>query len=107
MSSLQDVAESGLGPDSTVTRSPRAVFRRLADEEGGVLLHLDTAAYHGLNEMGSLIWELIGDRGTVVSVLVAELKAHLDDAPPDLVDHVVEFLDALRERGLVSTGAAL
>jgi hypothetical protein len=88
-------------PGSTVRRSPRAVHRRLSGDEGAVILHLDSAAYHGLNQVGSLIWELIGDDGTVMAQLVAELRAQLDEAPPDLEEHVVEFLEALAERDIV------
>jgi len=86
---------------STVRRSPRAVHRRLSGEEGAVILHLDTAAYHGLNQVGSLIWELIGDEGTVMGQLVAQLRAQLAEAPADLEDHVLEFLEALAERDIV------
>jgi len=31
-------------PDQIIKRSDRAVFRELAEEEGGVLLHLDSGA---------------------------------------------------------------
>ena len=40
-------------------RNPRVEYRGMGEREGGVLLHLDTAAYHGLNEVGALIWRLL------------------------------------------------
>ena len=40
-------------------RNPRVESRSMGEGEGGVLLHLDTAAYHGLNEVGVLIWSLL------------------------------------------------
>ncbi len=85
----------------TVRRSPRAVHRRLSGEEGAVVLHLDSAAYHGLNEVGSLIWELIGEEGATMQTLVTELRVRVNDPPDDLADHVHAFLSALAERNLV------
>jgi hypothetical protein len=88
---------------TTLRRTPRAVYRELADEEGGVVLHLDTAAYHGLNSVGGLIWELLEDERTFGS-LVSELSARLED-PPSVMEHeVAVFLSALEERGLILTG---
>jgi hypothetical protein len=76
------------------------VFRRLSGDEGAVVLHLDTAAYHGLNAVGSLIWELIDD-GTTIDALVAALRTQIDDPPADLEQHVEEFVAALAQRGLL------
>ena len=48
-----------LDASTTVARHPRVVFRRLGGETGGVVLHLGTAAYHGVNEMGALVFSLL------------------------------------------------
>jgi hypothetical protein len=85
-------------PGTRVTRNERAVHRELASG-GGVLLHLDTAAYHGVNEIGALIWTLL-DGGTVVDV-AKRLEKELRDSPPSLVDDVEEFVEALAKRDLV------
>jgi len=37
-----------------IVGNPRVVYRDLAAEEGGVLLHLDSGQYHGLNALGSM-----------------------------------------------------
>ena len=75
-------------------------FRRLAAGEGGVLLHLESGEYHGINEVGCLIWELLDGERTVDGVAVA-LQDQVDDAPADLTGVVVVFLGDLRERDLV------
>jgi hypothetical protein len=88
-------------PGESIRRNPQVVYRELAGEGGGVLLHLESGAYHGLNETGSLIWDpLDGTRG--FDALVAELRKQLDDAPDDLDDEIERFLADLRERGLIA-----
>jgi hypothetical protein len=81
-------------------RNPRVEFRSLGEGEGGVLLHLDTAAYHGLNEVGCLIWKLLDDQPRF-SVLLTDLKARLEQLPPTFEAEISEFLDDLAERDLV------
>ena len=67
-----------------------------------MLLHLESGAYHGLNETGSLIWDLIdGERD--FAALVAGLRERLEDAPDDLDAETERFLADLRERDLIAT----
>jgi hypothetical protein len=87
-------------PSSRSVRNENVAFRRLAAGEGGVLLHLESGEYHGINEVGCLIWELLDGERTVEAVAVA-LRDDIEDAPPDLVDEVIVFLDSLHARGLV------
>lgn len=84
-----------------IRRSDRAVFRELTEDEGGVLLHLDSGAYHGLNAMGTLIWGLIGD-GTELRELVEEVRTRLSDPPAGLEADVTAFIEDLSERDLLS-----
>jgi hypothetical protein len=66
-----------------------------------VLLHLDSGEYHGLNEVGSLIWSLIdGERS--FDALVDDLREGLEDPPDDLADETERFLADLRERDLIA-----
>lgn len=81
-------------------QNPRVVYRDVAEDEGGVLLHLDTGEYHGLNRIGSMIWQLLDGRRTPAA-LVAELTSRLAEAPPDLQEDVERFLADLRLRDLV------
>ena len=87
--------------DKVVRRSERAVFRELAGNEGGVLLHLDTGAYHGLNPTGTVIWNLIGD-GSVFADLVDGLRSQVTDMPADLEADVEAFVQDLLERDLLT-----
>jgi hypothetical protein len=83
----------------TLRRSDRAVFRELADGTG-VLLHLDSTAYHGINRIGALIWSLIED-GTTLQELTDEVRAAVLDPPDELADDVAEFVRDLLARDLI------
>jgi Coenzyme PQQ synthesis protein D (PqqD) len=87
-------------PSSTLTKNEDVAFRRLATGEGGVLLHLESGEYHGINEVGCLIWELLDGERTVAALAV-DLRDGVEDPPDDLAEVVVAFLDDLRERDLV------
>jgi hypothetical protein len=89
--------------DQMIRPNPRSTFRELAEGSGGVLLHLDTAAYHGLNEIGVAIWSLI-QPGITFGALVDALRSQITDAPAALDDDVATFLDDLRQRDLVLIG---
>jgi len=83
-----------------IRKNPQVVYRALAGE-GGVLLHLESGAYHGLNEIGTLIWSLLDD-GKTFDELVAEVREQLLDPPDDLSGEVERFLADLRERDLLA-----
>jgi hypothetical protein len=83
-----------------VTANPRVRYHGLAGDEGGVLLHLDTGQYHGVNSLGSMIWRLLDGTRTGPAI-TAELRRHLESCPPTLDEDVASFLAALRERDLV------
>ena len=89
--------------DQMIRPNPRSTFRELAEGSGGVLLHLDTAAYHGLNEIGVAIWSLI-QPGITFGALVDALRSKITDVPAALADDVATFLDDLRQRDLVLIG---
>lgn len=94
-----------LDPSTTVRQNPRVAFRALAEGEGGVLLHLDTAQYHSVNAVGAAIWELAAEAPTLAD-LMRELRAKLDDPPDGLEADVDEFLGQLSERRLVELDRA-
>ncbi len=96
---------SPIQPEMTIRPSPRATYRKLADGSGGVLLHLDTAAYHGLNEVGALVWSII-EPGVTFEVLMGRLEGEFEEAPATLREEIEEFLRSLEERGLVRIGTA-
>jgi hypothetical protein len=94
------VAEGADRSGDRLARSPRAVHRRLSEGEGSVLLHLDTAAYHGLNDVGTAIWERL-ERPSTLDELYGALEGQLDGAPPTWRDDVRAFVEALLERDLL------
>jgi hypothetical protein len=79
------------------------VTRRIADETiivpvvGGVG---DLDAIFTLNEVGSLIWQLV-DTPTTVHAIVEEVGRTFDASPDRLEQDVVEFLGKLAEAGLI------
>lgn len=85
--------------EAVIRKNPQVVYRALAGE-GGVLLHLESGAYHGLNEIGTLIWGLLDEERTF-DQLVAGLRERLLDPPDDLPGEVGRFLADLRERDLL------
>jgi hypothetical protein len=88
--------------DALFTRSDRVVFRAVAGGDRGVLLHLDTGAYHQVNETGRVIWEELATPSSA-SDLASRVRSTFPDAPDALVDEVFDFLNALAQRGLVSS----
>jgi hypothetical protein len=81
-------------------QNPDVAYRALSADEGGVLLHLRSGEYHGVNELGLAIWELLDGERTVAEI-VAAVRAQAPDAPPHLEDDVVSFLDDMRQLELV------
>lgn len=90
--------------DTAIRREPRATYRQLTDGSA-VILHLDTTAYHTVNETGAAIWELLAEPTTFRAV-VDGLAAQLDERPDTLDDDTATFVTALAERGLVTIGDA-
>ena len=61
-----------IDPTTRISRNPDVVFRSLEEEQGGVLLHLQSGSYHGLNQFGSLIWGLIENETRFAEILQVE-----------------------------------
>lgn len=86
--------------NAIVTRGERVAFQRL--DEGGVLLHLGTGAYHRVNGVGALIWEALGD-GKLLSDVVKAVEESVDgEVPDDLSTDVEQFIGSLAQRDLVA-----
>ena len=81
--------------------NPRVEYRNLA-EEGAVLLHLDTASYHGMNPVGALVWRVC-EGGATFDQILAALRSEIIDAPNSLEQDVEEFLTSMTERELLLT----
>jgi len=82
-----------------VRRSPDVAGHHLGNNEGGVLLHLQSGQYHGVNTVGWAIWMLLEEpRG--MADLVAELRPQFAEVP-SLADDVRSFVDQLLARNLL------
>jgi hypothetical protein len=86
--------------ETSISRNPRATFRRLQEGAGSVILHLDSAEYHGVNDVGSLVWTLLEEERSFSS-LIDELRSHLESPPPALEDDISDFLGELADRDLI------
>ena len=60
-----------IDPTTRISRNPDVVFRSLQDEQGGVLLHLQSGAYHGLNDVAAVIWRAIENETWFADVVAA------------------------------------
>lgn len=87
--------------ETVLRRNARVVHRRLGAGDGGVLLHLDTAAYHGLNDVGTVVWELLEEPCTLDD-LVAGVRERFADAPDSVGDDVTAFVHDLVTRDLLT-----
>ena len=90
-----------IDPATVIRRNPRVEFRELGEEGGAVLLHLETGAYHGTNEVGAMVWDLLGEQGMAFGALVERLRSDLEETPESLESEISEFLDELATRGLI------
>lgn len=84
--------------ESVVVVSPDAVSRELDGE--AVILELASGTYFGLNDVGTRIWALIGERRSLRQVFEA-LRQEYDVQPEALERDLVELVERMREKGLV------
>jgi len=78
------------------------VFRDLAGE--AVILNLATGTYFGLDAVGTRIWHLIAEHGSMERVVEIVLSEYdVDEAR--LRRDLEALTNELRDRGLVSIGA--
>jgi len=79
--------------------SPRVIFENIDGEL--ILVHMEKGAYFTTDEVGALLWDLIGGKATaaeMVTVLHAEYDVSRDDAEAALA----AFLERLTGEDLVS-----
>ena len=78
---------------------PQVVFTSL-DASQAALLHLDTKRYYSVNETGAMIWSLLGNEPRPEAI-AAEIASDYDIEEKEALSYVLEFLEELREEGLV------
>ena len=92
-----------LAADTEVSISPDVVSRTVAGEV--LILDMASGTYHGLDPVGSRIWELIEERrtvGAILTAMVAEFDVDSNRARFDL--H--RLLGEMAGKGLVRLGHA-
>lgn len=90
-----------------MTPSPSTVFQEVEGE--AVLLHLDRSEYFGLDEIGTRVWQLLQEHGTLGKVVdqmllefdveQARLEADLERLLLDLAGHGLVTLTAGADSG--------
>jgi len=79
--------------------SPDVVSRRIGDEF--VLMDLELGTYFGLNQVGSRVWELTGERPQSLSALRDRIVEEFDVADEVAEQDLVKLLGQLASRGLL------
>ena len=85
--------------NAKLRRSPHVAGHNLGNNEGGVLLHLQSGQYHGVNSLGWAMWGLL-DRPRAISELVADLRPQFAEVS-SLAEDVRAFVDHLLARDLL------
>jgi len=82
-----------------VIKNAQVAAHELGGTEGGVLLHLKSGQYHGVDSVGWVIWNLL-DGSRTFDEFVQQLRLHYPDAPDGLLDETRTFIHGLLERDL-------
>jgi hypothetical protein len=86
-----------LSPDDRLIPSEQIMMRELSGES--VLLDLKSGVYFGLNGVGTRIWTLMNEGGSLEDV-GRVLCDEFDVAPPDVRGDVLRFASELCAHGL-------
>ena len=79
---------------------PGVLFKTVSD--GAVLLHVEEEIYFGLNDVGTLIWQLLPPACRDLNELCSRLAEVYSDVPPQVLRaDVVELLNELEANQLV------
>lgn len=88
-----------ISPTTVIVRADQPLSAPVGD--GLVLFSLDTSKYYAFDEITTAIWERIA-APTTVAELCRTLQEEFDVSPAQCESDVLELLDALHARGLVS-----
>lgn len=84
--------------ESIVEVAADVIFQELDGE--AVLLNMQSEIYFGLDSMGTRIWQLLKEHGTLETV-GRILMEEYDVAENELQRELLEFVDKLHSKGLV------
>ena len=85
--------------ESTVEVPDHVVHR--AFEAETLLLNLETGQYHGINETGGRMLELLEDRDGRVRAAIEQLAAEYDVTFDEIAPQLAAFCLSLESRGLI------
>jgi hypothetical protein len=88
-----------MNSESVLNIPTQVMARQVGDET--VILDLASGLYFGLDEVGTRVWEMIGD-GASIARICEQLGREYEVAPDVLARDVNSLLGELRSRGLVT-----
>src|SRR5579864_7655841 len=89
--------------ESTVCIPDDVVSRDLEGE--AVILNLASGTYFGLNEVGTRIWSLIKEHGSLREVFEL-MRQEYEVSPHELETDLLQLVDELHAKGLVRSNGA-
>lgn len=84
--------------NDSVKIAREVVFQKVGEEI--VLLNLETGFYYGLNPVGSRVWELLAEEGSLRAVF-EKLEKEYEVAPEDFQQDILRLVQELMAKGLV------
>ena len=84
---------------ATITLPEHVVYRSFEAET--LLLNLESGQYHGLNQTGGRMLELLKENGGQVRQAVEQLAAECDVDADEIEGDLLSFCAELEQRGLV------
>lgn len=102
-SEKQTMSDAGLTLETRIARSDAVIGSTLDDE--AVVMNIDRGYYHGLNNVGARVWDLI-EEPAVIGDLCEHLARKYDVAPDQCQSEVLGFLGDLLQRDVIRIIAA-
>jgi hypothetical protein len=78
------------------------VVWRIADDEA-VVLHADSSAYFGLNQIGTRLWSQLANHSMALEELTMWARSYFSDVPEGLAEELAMFIDELVELNLIES----
>jgi SynChlorMet cassette protein ScmD len=86
-----------------ITANPLVILREEFDD-WAILFDPDTGSAFGVNPIGVLIWKLLDGRHSLEEI-TREIQTAAEEVPPDVVDHVRDFVCSAVAFGLAGQEA--
>lgn len=90
-----------IAPDVPLSAPDDVLTRRVGDEL--VLLNMTTEIYFGLDPVGTVMWEALGEHGSIAGAHAALVPVY-EVAPDRLLSDLSDLVGQLVEKGLLRVG---